>query len=88
MNDSKEQIKAAIKSACDILGSQSAMAKALDLSVPTVNEWVQGARPVPHRFCLTIENLTGGKVSRRDLAPDSWHEYWPELVTPQEAAPA
>jgi DNA-binding transcriptional regulator YdaS (Cro superfamily) len=78
MNDSKAQIKAAIKTACEILGSQSAMAKSLGLSVPTINEWVQGDRPVPHRFILTIEKLTGGQVSRRDLAPDSWHEYWPE----------
>jgi DNA-binding transcriptional regulator YdaS (Cro superfamily) len=86
MNDSKEQIKVAIKSACDLLGSQSALATALDLSVPTVNEWVKGIRPVPHRFMLTIEGLTDGKVSRRELAPDSWHEYWPELVQQEVSA--
>lgn len=60
----------AIRNACEALGSQSALAKALGVTPPTVNQWVTGLRPIPAEQCLLIERATGGKVRCEDLRPD------------------
>lgn len=70
----------AIQSACDILGSQSALAKALELAPALIHQWRAGIRPVPVQHCVAIERVTGGAVSRRELRPDDWHLIWPELA--------
>lgn len=74
----------AIQSACDSLGSQAALAKALDLAPALIHQWRAGIRPVPVQHCLAIERATSGAVTRRDLRPDDWHLIWPELAD-QEA---
>ena len=48
-----------------------------------VSQWGSGTRPVPIERCVPIERATLGKVTRKDLRPDDWHEIWPELATPQ-----
>ena len=52
----------AIEEACEILGSQRALASELGVTPATVNQWIGGVRPVPEDRCLSIENLTGAKV--------------------------
>lgn len=76
----------AIQTACDILGSQVALAKALDLTPALIHQWRSGTRPVPVQHCVAIERATEGAVSRRDLRPDDWHLIWPELTPTKEAA--
>lgn len=76
----------AIKRACDAVGGQSVLARSLDVSAAAVNQWVKGVRPVPARFCRAIEDLTG--VSRRDLRPEDWRDWWPELGAPAGQAQA
>lgn len=77
---------AAIQQAADVCGGQSALAKALGISKAAVNQWFKKEgkqrRPVPPLQCVRIETITGGTVKRKDLRPDDWEDYWPELATP------
>lgn len=61
------------------LGGQAELARVLQVSPPTVNQWIKGRRPVPVDKCVAIETATQGKVSRRDLRPNDWQAIWPEL---------
>lgn len=71
--------------ACKQVGTQAALAKAIDVSPAIVQQWRVGARPVPVKHCLAIERATHGAVTRRDLRPDDWHLIWPELANPRKA---
>ena len=62
-----------IEAAIKCVGSQSALAAALDIKQPTVSEWVRHQRPVPHSLCPSIERATKGAVTCEQLRPDlSW----------------
>lgn len=79
----------AIHLACERLGSQAGLAKAIDVAPAIVHQWRSGVRPVPVQHCLAIERATNGAVTRRDLRPDDFHLIWPDLTaqsTTQEAA--
>jgi DNA-binding transcriptional regulator YdaS (Cro superfamily) len=71
----------AIHKACEHVGSQSGLAKAIDVAPANVHQWRSGARPVPVQHCLAIERATNGAVTRRDLRPDDHHLIWPDLDT-------
>lgn len=62
--------KSAIERARDILGGTGAMAAALEITAPTVSEWVSGRRQVPAERCPTIERLTKGDVTCEQLRSD------------------
>lgn len=74
----------AVQSAVQILGNQTVLARALGVTPATVGQWlrpdVRTGREVPPKQCVRIEQLTKGAVSRRDLRPNDWAEYWPELA--------
>ncbi len=70
----------AIDPAIKHFGSQTALAKAIGVTPQTVNQWVRGIRSVPVGKCLAIETKTGGAVKRRDLRPNDWADYWPDLA--------
>lgn len=70
----------AIEKSCTYLGSQKALADALGVTPATVNQWINGHRPVPVERCPEIERATSGQVTRRDLRPSDWWKIWPELV--------
>jgi DNA-binding transcriptional regulator YdaS (Cro superfamily) len=59
----------AAKEASRLLGSQVEMARLLQVTAPTVNQWCSGERPVPAKRAVQIEALTGGVVNRTDLCP-------------------
>lgn len=71
-----------VRRAAELLGSQIALARALHVTPVTVSQWMRpdapNGRPVPPKQCVRIEQLTDGKVSRRELR-DDWREIWPEL---------
>lgn len=69
----------AIHQACEQLGSQAGLAKAIDVAPAIVHQWRSGVRPVPVQHCLAIERATNGAVTRRDLRPDDFHLIWPDL---------
>lgn len=75
-----EAIKRAI--AHSNVGSQAALAGLMDISQPTVSEWVTGDRPVPAERCPAIERATDGAVTCDELRPDvAWtrvrDKAWP-----------
>lgn len=61
-------------------GSKTKLARAINAQPQLVWQWATDVRPVPVRRCLQIEVATGGSVTRKDLRPDDWQEYWPELA--------
>jgi DNA-binding transcriptional regulator YdaS (Cro superfamily) len=62
--------KQALISACDFVGGQAALARALGIKPPTVNQWIKAERPVPAERCPAIERATAGRVRCEDLRPD------------------
>ncbi|MGL5470040.1 MAG: transcriptional regulator [Shewanella sp.] len=76
----------AIQKVIETVGSQAELARLLNISRPTVNQWVTGLRPVPARRCYAIESASKGAVTRRDLRPHDWQELWPELATENDSA--
>jgi DNA-binding transcriptional regulator YdaS (Cro superfamily) len=63
----------ALKRAVDILGSQSALARALGEPVKQAHVWYwlnDGGGKVPAEYCAAIERATEGKITRHDLRPD------------------
>ncbi|QRI92423.1 helix-turn-helix domain-containing protein [Delftia lacustris] len=72
----------AVQAVVDLVGSQAALARALQVSAPTVNQWIKRRRPVPKALSPRIEALSCGVVSRRDLRPNDWQDIWPELAQP------
>lgn len=78
--------KKAVQLACERVGTQAALAKAIDVSPAVVHQWGSGLRPVPVQHCVAIERATDGAVTRCDLRPDDWHLIWPELATPTKEA--
>ena len=79
----------AVQRAAEIVGSQAALARAIGVASPTVNQFVKKVRPVPEKVAVAIKSATSGEVHRRDLRPDDWHLIWPELAQQaQSNAPA
>lgn len=71
-----------IDTAAEVIGSQQALAVALGVTKAAVWQW---KKQVPVIYCLRIERLTAGKVSRKDLRPNDWHLIWPDLTEPAAA---
>ena len=75
----------AIHRAVRLMGSQLNLARQLQVTPVTVNQWLRpagakNARPIPPKQCVRIEQVTGGAVTRKDLRPDDYREIWPELA--------
>lgn len=73
-----------IERACEILGSQRALASFLGISPVTVHQWCTEDRPVPLGWCPRIEEITKGFVCCEDLRPDvAWirikDKSWPHI---------
>ncbi|EIB9624114.1 TPA: transcriptional regulator [Escherichia coli] len=58
------------KRACAVVGGQSAMARLLGVSPPSVNQWIKGVRQLPAERCPAIERATRGEVLCEELRPD------------------
>lgn len=59
-----------IKKACDAVGGVSRLSNILGVKPPSVQQWLNGRRPIPAERCPDIERATGGKVRCEDLRPD------------------
>lgn len=66
----------------ELAGGVNALAEHLDQTATTVSNWRK--REVPPIHCRAIEALTG--ISVKELRPDDWHKYWPELAEAGSAA--
>lgn len=67
----------ALRRAVAALGGQSAMARLLGISQPSVWYWVDKGKALPPEHVLAVEDATG--ISRHDLRPD---------IYPREGDPA
>lgn len=47
-----------------------------------IRQWQHGyADRLPNPvYCVAVERVTEGAVTRRDLRPNDWHLIWPELA--------
>jgi len=65
----------AIEKVVSILGSQTALAKKLNVAPQAVHQWVSSGKPPAGRV-IEIEKIVNGQVSRHALRPD----YYPQLT--------
>lgn len=71
----------ALLRACEILGSPTKLAEALEVSQQRINNWLTRDKSINAAYCADIERVTNGHVSRKELRPLDWMRYWPELET-------
>lgn len=60
----------ALREAKDLIGSESAMADVVGVKQPSVNYILNSGKKVPAEWCISIEEATGGKITRHQLRPD------------------
>lgn len=60
--------------------SAAELARQIEASPAFIYQWQRKLRPVPVRYCCAIERATAGAVTRKDLRPDDWQMYWPDLA--------
>ncbi|MFG1371519.1 helix-turn-helix domain-containing protein [Xanthobacter oligotrophicus] len=61
----------ALHRACDLVGSQSALAEKIGVRQSTLWHWLKRAkRGAPAEFVPAIERATDGAVTRHELRPD------------------
>lgn len=60
----------ALNRAIEVLGGQSALARACGVKQGHVWHWLNKSRKVPGDYVLTIEAATNGAVTRYELRPD------------------
>lgn len=60
------------------------------MSAVQLRQWIHryDGRLPGAAYCVAIEGVTDGKVTRRDLRPDDWQDIWPELAESQPITPA
>lgn len=66
-------------------GAKSRLARAIKSHPVDVGNWVHGKCDIPVRRAVQIEKATAGAVTRQEMRPNDWADYWPELAN--EAAP-
>lgn len=64
----------ALERAVESLGSQAALAKALNVKPQYVWNWLNRDGKVPAEQVIPIEAATEGKVTRHELRPDLYPE--------------
>lgn len=65
---------------CQERGRGQALALYLKEHQPTVSDWGSGKRAIPVGRGAPIEAFTDGAVTRQEMFPERWQEYWPELA--------
>ena len=83
MDTSKNQSYDALQIAIHFAGSQVALANLLKkhdsmISQPHIQKWLRSPIGVPAEHCVSIEFET--PVTRKELRPNDWHKFWPELL--------
>jgi DNA-binding transcriptional regulator YdaS (Cro superfamily) len=60
-------------------GALKRLAVSLSVTPSFISQIKDGVLECPVSRCTEIELATNGLVTRKDLRPDDWHKYWPEL---------
>lgn len=66
-------------------GTLGKIAKLINSHAPDISRWASGDRPVPPHKALAIEMATEGEVSRKELLPNDWQCFWPDLSKERES---
>jgi DNA-binding transcriptional regulator YdaS (Cro superfamily) len=82
---SMDNLKSPIERACDAVGGQVELAKAMNVTPQAINQWVTHNR-IPANRVIEIERLTG--VSRHALRPDVFGEEGVKPRRPRKVASA
>jgi DNA-binding transcriptional regulator YdaS (Cro superfamily) len=61
-------------------GGVTRFAAALEVTPSYLSQLAAGTTPRSPARCVQIEKATGGKVTRKDLRPDDYHDIWPDLT--------
>jgi DNA-binding transcriptional regulator YdaS (Cro superfamily) len=63
------------------LGGTSKVAKLCGISMPSVSQWKKNGIPSDKMIFLAakLEKETEGKITRKQLFPDTWMDIWTEL---------
>ena len=71
-------------------GKQAALARAIGVSLPTMNRWVNEQDEIPENRCREIERATNGAVTCEEMRPDlaADFEYMRKRVAPEFAGTA
>jgi DNA-binding transcriptional regulator YdaS (Cro superfamily) len=57
--------------------SISGLARDLGLRRQNVQGWKSNG--IPPKYCPQLEQMTGGKITRKEMRPEDWKCFWPEL---------
>jgi DNA-binding transcriptional regulator YdaS (Cro superfamily) len=65
----------------DLLGGTTKVARLCGVSVPAASQWRKFGIPKDRLIFLaaSIEKLSGGKYTRKQMFPDTWQDIWVEL---------
>jgi DNA-binding transcriptional regulator YdaS (Cro superfamily) len=80
MSSPQDTINAVIHRAIERMGGPAEASKTLGIKPQNFYHWT-GPRQtrVAPEHCVVIERETGGEVTRKQLRPDDWWNFWPEL---------
>jgi DNA-binding transcriptional regulator YdaS (Cro superfamily) len=56
------------------------LACSLGVSSSYLSQMAAGITSVSPARCVELEQLTDGRVNRKDLRPNDWDKIWPELI--------
>ena len=80
-----KDINATIDRAAQICGGFAVLARELGIRQSAISNWKARGSEIGPLFCVSIERITSGAVTRQDLRPNDWREIWPELAELAEA---
>lgn len=61
-------------------GASKRLADAIKATPTEVSDWSLNKRPIPAHRCVAIEIATAKAVTRKEMLPNHWHIFWPELA--------
>ena len=64
------------------------LAVMINVAPSYLSQMISAMRPWKPAYCVSIERITEGKVTRQDLRPNDYWLIWPELKAPKNAKPA
>lgn len=67
-----------IERAAKAVGSQAKLGEALGVTQQNISYWKKTS--VPMEYGAAMELASKGAVTRKEMWPDTWHKYWPELA--------
>lgn len=61
-------------------GNATRLAAAMGVQLSYLSQMASGIRPINPVRAVQIERVTRGAVKRKDMFPEDWRLFWPELA--------